>query len=139
MHEPAAGEIVVGDGNLQFAFRIAQGHHFLHRAFSEATVADGNRPVIVHQTAGYNLRCAGRVFVDQHDHWEIGKRALTIGAINRLGPITSLRPDDHAVLHEHIDHFLGLFELPAGVKAKIENEAAHALPDELVEHAFDLL
>src|SRR6185436_11158096 len=134
--EAAAGEVVVGDGELEFR-AVFELDHFLHRAFAVGALAEDGGALVVHQRAGDDLGGAGGVLIHEHDHREKRKRAGGFGHFYVFGTIAAFGGDDDAFFDEQINDLDGLIELAAGVPAQIKDQAGHSFFEQIAERVAD--
>src|SRR5690606_23334049 len=120
----APGRRVVARGRESHGTVILHRDDRLHRSLAEALGADDDRPPVVLQGAGDDLRGRGGTAVDQHDDrlaaGKIARRRVVAVGIAR---IAAPGRDDLARIEEGVRHLDGLIEEASRVVAQVEDES----------------
>ena len=132
---PAEG----GGGYPQRAGSGAEWNELLHDAATVGTLPDDLGPLVVLQAGRENLTGGGGGSIHKDRHWEAGIGALLMGRELLLnGATTAQHGNDRSCGDKHVGDSRGFGQHAARAVAKIEDEPAHAVLEEIVHHCVQV-
>ena len=124
LDEASAGDVVLGDGDLEHAV-IGQRACGLYQSLAEGAVADDHGAVEVLQRSGSDLAGTGRAAVDDDGQGNLGVNGVDGGLVGALARLVAAAHDEHLrTLGDKAAHNLdGSLDNAAAIAAQVQDDA----------------